>query len=42
MGRSEIGEGGTNGKDSRIESARVDVAERTEEPDILLVSKPCA
>jgi hypothetical protein len=37
-----MGEGGTNGKDSRIESARVEVAERAEEPDILLVSKPCA
>ena len=37
-----MGEGGTNGKDSRIESARVEAAERAEEPDILLVSKPCA
>jgi hypothetical protein len=37
-----MGEGGTNGKDSRIESALVEAAERTEELDILLLSKPCA
>ena len=35
IGRSDIGEGGTNGNDSRMESARVDVAERTEELEIL-------
>jgi len=35
-GLSEIGDGGTNGKDSRIESARVDVADIAEELDILL------
>jgi hypothetical protein len=35
-GLLEIGEGGTNGKDSRIESARVDVPDITEEPESLL------
>jgi len=34
-GRSEMGDGGTNGNASRMESARVEVAERTEEPEIL-------
>jgi len=40
MGRSDIGEGGTNGNDSRIESARVDVADKTDDPETLLISKP--
>jgi hypothetical protein len=40
IGLSEIGEGGTKGNDSRMESARVDV-DSTDEPDTLL-SKPCA
>jgi len=35
IGRSEIGEGGTKGKDSKIESARVEVADTTEDPDTL-------
>jgi len=34
MGRLEMGDGGTKGKDSRIESARVEVAEIAEEPEI--------
>lgn len=43
MGRSEMGEGGTKGNDSRIESARVEAEETTEELDILLdLSRPCA
>jgi hypothetical protein len=41
IGLSEIGEGGTKGNDSRIESARVDVEDSTDEPETLL-SKPCA
>lgn len=40
IGRSEMGEGGTKGKDSNIESARVDVAESTEEFEILRLSSP--
>ena len=40
MGRSEIGDGGTKGKASRIESALVDAADMIEEPEILLL--PCA
>jgi len=35
VGRSEMGDGGTNGNASRIESARVEVADRTDEPEIL-------
>jgi len=35
IGLSDMGEGGTKGKDSRIESARVDAADRTEELDTL-------
>jgi len=42
IGRSDIGEGGTKGNDSRIESARVDVADKTDDPETLLISKPCA
>lgn len=42
IGRSEIGEGGTKGNDSRIESARVDAADKTEDPETLLISRPCA
>jgi hypothetical protein len=40
MGRSDIGEGGTKGNDSKIESARVDAADKTEDPETLLISKP--
>ena len=40
IGRSDIGEGGTKGNDSRIESARVDVADKTDDPETLLTSKP--
>ena len=40
-GREAMGEGGTNGKDSKIESARVDVVETTEVPDTRLAfSRP--
>lgn len=40
-GREAIGEGGTKGKDSRIESARVEVVDTTEVPDTLLAfSRP--
>jgi len=40
-GREAMGEGGTNGKDSKIESARVDVVEITEVPDTrLALSRP--
>jgi len=43
IGRSDIGEGGTNGKDSKMESARVEVAETTDDPDTLRVrSRPWA
>lgn len=41
-GSDEMGEGGTKGNDSRIESARVEVAETTEQPEIRLRSKPWA
>ena len=40
-GREAMGDGGTNGKDSKIESARVDVVETTEVPDTrLALSRP--
>jgi hypothetical protein len=39
IGRSDIGEGGTKGNDSRMESARVDVADKTEDPETLLISR---
>lgn len=39
IGRSEMGEGGTKGKDSRIESARVEAADNTEELEILRVGR---
>lgn len=35
IGLSDMGEGGTKGKDSRIESARVEAADMTEELEIL-------
>lgn len=35
MGLSEMGEGGTKGKDSSIESARVEAADMTDELEIL-------
>lgn len=41
-GLSEIGEGGTKGKDSRIESARVESADITEELEILRLGKSTA
>lgn len=41
IGLSEMGDGGTNGKDSRMESARVEARDTTDEPDTLR-SKPCA
>lgn len=43
MGLSDIGDGGTKGKDSRMESARVEAADKTDEFETLLfLSKPCA
>jgi len=40
IGLSEMGEGGTKGKDSRIESARVEAADTTEELEILRLRSP--
>jgi len=34
MGLFEMGDGGTNGKDSRMESALVEAAEMAEDPEI--------
>jgi len=40
IGLSDMGDGGTKGKDSRIESARVDAADMTEELEILRLGSP--
>jgi hypothetical protein len=41
-GRFEMGDGGTKGNDSRIESARVDVPDMADDADNFLLCPPCA